>query len=692
MIALGIACLVSKPQARTGASPRTESEPQPEPSPAPEKPILPEPVVQRDIQSLAVDTHPSESSAPGVEPPSGPLPEIDLYRLGSSESGSGKRRLLAVASSVMLHSAAIGGMMSVTAEAPQAPPRQYHLEVLHLQPPKPTEKAVETASEQLWSALHPASLQKPARTASIARPVAHPLLPDPVPARPSPSSAKPAPGPTAKSAAPDQPPPPPPAPQQASFPGSHRNSPAAQTLIVEGAPPQVKLNQPIPVPLAFSVVLPSAPKKEEQVRLKGVPVPSPEPPKTPAVNVISLPDPAQQAADVAEIPRVNQATTPSSPAKESPGIGGAHVNPGTTAAQAAEELALERAAEEEAAKVRAAAEEAARVRAAELAAEEVAAKARAAAEEAAKQRAAEETARARAAEDAAKARAAAEEAAKIRAAAEEAAKAKAAAEETARARAAAEEAAKVRAAAEEAARVRTAAEEAARARAAAEEAGRIRAAAEEAARARAAAEEGARLRAAEDAARARASADEAARGRAAADAALRASAGAGDGAKGSPGSGPPPAARPSAPPTDPNLTRIDMPPNGKPRSNVLGESPEMPGRLVSTIYIRVGLKKNWTLEYWSQGNTTALDAPWPFTIFRPNNLVLPSDADSLMITGRLGIEGKLEQLKMLAAPAKWTQSDLLLHALEQWVFRPAAKDGVPIPVDVLFVIPPQPED
>jgi hypothetical protein len=676
MLALGIACLASKPQPRTGPGLRTEPGAYPEPPDA------------RGIdQALdTVDGQTTENPLQAIDSPVRPLQDIDLYRLGATESASGRRRLLAVSSSVMLHSAAIGAMMSMTAEAPQAPPRQYHLEVLHLQPPKPTERVIETASEQLWSSLHPASVQRPVRAASMTYPVAHPLLPDPMPARRSPSSPKPVPTPPAKSVVPDQSAPP--TRQQASFPGNHRSSPASQTLIVEGAPPELKLNQAIPVPLAFSAVLPAAPKREEQVRLKGVPVPSPEPPKTPAVNVISLPDPAQQAADVAEIPRVNQVKTPSTPAKESPGIGGKQVEPGDTAAEAAAEAdAQARAAAEDAARFRAVEEQAAKAR---IAAEQ-AAKASAAAEEAARVRAAEEAAKARAAaEEAARIRAAAEEAAKVRAAAEEAAKSRV--EEAAKARAAAEETAKTRAAEEEAAKVRAAVDEAAKVRAAAEAAARVRAAAEEAGRARAAAEEAVRLRVAEEAARARAAADEAARSRAAADAALRASAGGDEATKGFAGAGAPPALRPSAPPVDPNLTRIDLPRDGKPRSNVLGESPEMQGRLVSTIYIRVGLKKNWTLEYWSQGNTTALDAPWPYTLFRPTNLVLPSDADSLMVSGHLDVEGKLEQLKMLAAPPKWTQSDLLLHALEQWVFRPAAKDGVPTAVDVLFVIPPQPEE
>ena len=115
----------------------------------------------------------------------------------------------------------------------------------------------------------------------------------------------------------------------------------------------------------------------------------------------------------------------------------------------------------------------------------------------------------------------------------------------------------------------------------------------------------------------------------------------------------------------------------------------MPGRVVATVFLRVGLRKNWTLEYWLQGGTTALDPPWAYTMFRPN-FTLPPEADALLVRGRLNVEGRLEQLAMLA-PVEWAQKDSLFRALEQWKFRAAAKNGQPVAVEVLLVIPRQDE-
>jgi len=81
---------------------------------------------------------------------------------------------------------------------------------------------------------------------------------------------------------------------------------------------------------------------------------------------------------------------------------------------------------------------------------------------------------------------------------------------------------------------------------------------------------------------------------------------------------------------DPTLTRIELPPYSRPPVSLLGESvagqyPEIakiPARVVSTIYLRMGLKKSWSLEYWTaqpdqKGGITGLDAPWPYLMLRP---------------------------------------------------------------------------
>jgi hypothetical protein len=43
-------------------------------------------------------------------------------------------------------------------------------------------------------------------------------------------------------------------------------------------------------------------------------------------------------------------------------------------------------------------------------------------------------------------------------------------------------------------------------------------------------------------------------------------------------------------------------------------------------------------------------------------------------------------------PAEWAHRNSLLHALQQWKFRPASRNGQAQAVEVLLVIPRQPEE
>jgi hypothetical protein len=161
-------------------------------------------------------------------------------------------------------------------------------------------------------------------------------------------------------------------------------------------------------------------------------------------------------------------------------------------------------------------------------------------------------------------------------------------------------------------------------------------------------------------------------------------------------------------PPDKTLTRIELPQNGRPQMSVFGESvaeqyPEtadqMRGLVVSTIYLGMGLKKSWTLEYWmpageeipaQKGGAAGLVAPWPYLMFRPD-VALPPEADAVLVRGALTAEGRLEGLALLL-PAEWAQRDSLFQALRQWKFRPASRNGQPQSVEVLLVIPRQPDE
>jgi hypothetical protein len=157
------------------------------------------------------------------------------------------------------------------------------------------------------------------------------------------------------------------------------------------------------------------------------------------------------------------------------------------------------------------------------------------------------------------------------------------------------------------------------------------------------------------------------------------------------------------------FTRIDLPRDSKSPVSVLGESvaeqfPESAGRMssrvVSTVYLRMGLKKNWTLEYClpadapntsAKGGASILDAPWPYTIFRPDNLWQSLESDVILIHGVLTVAGRFDQLTLLL-PAEWPGRQSLFEALRVWKFRPAAKNGQPVAVEVMLVIPRQPEE
>ena len=158
-----------------------------------------------------------------------------------------------------------------------------------------------------------------------------------------------------------------------------------------------------------------------------------------------------------------------------------------------------------------------------------------------------------------------------------------------------------------------------------------------------------------------------------------------------------------------NFARTDLPPDAKPPLSVLGESvadqyPEsagrgLSGRVVSTVYLNVGLNKSWTLEYWppasardeAKGSAAMPESPWPRIMFRPKDLLLPPDADAVLVHGVLTSQGQLEQLALILPP-DWPQKSILFQALQLWKFRPAMKGGEAVAVEVMLVIPRQPEE
>ena len=118
------------------------------------------------------------------------------------------------------------------------------------------------------------------------------------------------------------------------------------------------------------------------------------------------------------------------------------------------------------------------------------------------------------------------------------------------------------------------------------------------------------------------------------------------------------------------------------------------GRLVYSVYLHVGLSRSWILQYSlppkvqeaSAGNVNRIDAPWPTYIVRPSNRPANINADALMVHGFVNESGHFESLA-LVFPQEFTQTKLLLQALEQWKFRPAKHNGQLAKVEVLLIIP-----
>jgi hypothetical protein len=123
------------------------------------------------------------------------------------------------------------------------------------------------------------------------------------------------------------------------------------------------------------------------------------------------------------------------------------------------------------------------------------------------------------------------------------------------------------------------------------------------------------------------------------------------------------------------------------------------GKVVYTVYLKVGLKKNWILQYCLPGSknqnaprgqsSTPVQAPWPFLIMRPDQRS-DADPDYIIVHGMVTNAGKFDQLAMVF-PDELEKKELLMDSLKLWAFRPASRDGVPVGVEVLLIIPRQGE-
>jgi hypothetical protein len=154
------------------------------------------------------------------------------------------------------------------------------------------------------------------------------------------------------------------------------------------------------------------------------------------------------------------------------------------------------------------------------------------------------------------------------------------------------------------------------------------------------------------------------------------------------------------------VVHITLPKDGKFGMVVVGSSlaedyPETvnlwSGRLAYTVYLHVGVTKNWVLQYSlprsqvaaAVGNVNRPDAPWPYDITRPS-IDPDANADAIMVHGFVNTAGRFEQLAVVF-PTELVEAKFLLHALQQWQFRPSMQNGQAALVEVLLIIPAEAE-
>ena len=152
------------------------------------------------------------------------------------------------------------------------------------------------------------------------------------------------------------------------------------------------------------------------------------------------------------------------------------------------------------------------------------------------------------------------------------------------------------------------------------------------------------------------------------------------------------------------VTKVVLPPDG--HFSVLIESSGseafaeaegvLSGKLVYTVYVRAGARKEWILQYCLpraveeklplMGKRPPLEAPFPFLMLRPD-LTFGPDTDYLIVHGMVTVLGKLDQLTYIIAPEEPAEKELLLRSLRQWQLRPGKLDGQPVALEVLLIIP-----
>jgi hypothetical protein len=153
-----------------------------------------------------------------------------------------------------------------------------------------------------------------------------------------------------------------------------------------------------------------------------------------------------------------------------------------------------------------------------------------------------------------------------------------------------------------------------------------------------------------------------------------------------------------------SVTRINLPRNGQFNVVVVGTSlddqyPETAdvwkGRLAYSVYLHVGLERNWILQYSlpraadsANSGSARLEAPWPYYIVRPNLNSDDATSDSVMVHGFVDESGHFEKLSVVfPTDMGYAREQLVLNALQQWQFRAGTHNGQVAKLEVLLIIP-----
>jgi hypothetical protein len=126
---------------------------------------------------------------------------------------------------------------------------------------------------------------------------------------------------------------------------------------------------------------------------------------------------------------------------------------------------------------------------------------------------------------------------------------------------------------------------------------------------------------------------------------------------------------------------------------------QLKGTPVYTVYLNVGSNREWILRYCATtpaeqpratGNVIQLGNPAPIAPPYPQfTIVPPGDGNRDRIAVLHGFVTNKGQFRSLEAAR--VEDESLLQSIEshlaQWLFRPATRDGVPIEVEILLLLP-----